>query len=147
MFVFTYRANIIYTSFTHLHVIHVSHYMYICTCTCIYTCTWYMYKSVTQPWFNTSQLHNLGLVAIMIYMSLGLRPWSCKLVTQPWFSTVSYIASVRSLMIYMYMSFGLWRRSLGHVNLVATYVYNSVCTCSLYRNASCALGDCLTSRP
>ena len=36
--VFTYRANIIDT-FTHLHVIHVSHYMY--------TCTWY--KSVTQP--------------------------------------------------------------------------------------------------
>ena len=35
--VFTYRANIVDTSFTHLHVIHVSHYMY--------TCTWY--KSVT----------------------------------------------------------------------------------------------------
>ena len=26
--VFTYRANIVATSFTHLHVIHVSHYMY-----------------------------------------------------------------------------------------------------------------------
>ena len=29
--VFTYRANIVATSFTHLHVIHVSHYMYTCT--------------------------------------------------------------------------------------------------------------------
>ena len=27
--VFTYRANIVATSFTHLHVIHVSHYLHI----------------------------------------------------------------------------------------------------------------------
>ena len=49
------------TSFSHLHVIHVSHYM---------TCT---------PAHGISRLHNLGVGHYnMIYMSLGLRPLSCK---------------------------------------------------------------------
>ena len=81
--VFTYRANIIDTSFTHLHVIHVSHYMY--------TCTWYKHtcRYILRNWgyavytiYGISRLHNLGVGHYMIYM------------------TSTYIISVCNLYLY-----------------------------------------------